>query len=78
MEDKECKIMICPKEKCTGCEACYCVCPKNAITMQEDDYGNIYPIIDNNKCIHLFEYSSNENVSFNINYEQIYSITILN
>ena len=44
--------MICSKEKCTGCEACYCVCPKNAITMQEDDYGNIYPIIDNNKCIH--------------------------
>ena len=34
--------MICSKEKCTGCEACYCVCPKNAITMQEDDYGNIY------------------------------------
>ena len=44
--------MICSKEKCTGCEACYCVCPKKAITMQEDDYGNIYPIIDNNKCIH--------------------------
>ena len=44
--------MICSKEKCTGCEACFCVCPKNAITMQEDDYGNIYPIIDNNKCIH--------------------------
>ena len=25
--------------------------------------------ICDNKCIHLFEYSSNENVSFNINYE---------
>ena len=48
--------MICSKEKCTGCEACFCVCPKNAITMQEDDYGNIYPIIDNNKCIKSNEY----------------------
>lgn len=43
--------MICEREKCTGCFACYNVCPKGAINMVEDIYGYIYPIIDKNKCI---------------------------
>ncbi len=43
--------MICDKTNCTGCFACYNVCPKNAITMQEDEYGYIYPIINDEKCI---------------------------
>ena len=43
--------MICEKNKCSGCYACYNICPKNAITMIEDEYENIYPQIDENKCI---------------------------
>ena len=43
--------MICEKSKCTGCSACLNICPKNAISMIEDDYGNIYPNIDSIKCI---------------------------
>lgn len=43
--------MICSKEKCTGCFACYNVCPKNCISMVEDEYGYIYPRIDEEKCI---------------------------
>ena len=43
--------MICEKKECTGCFACYNVCPKGAIKMEEDDFGNIYPIIDKDKCI---------------------------
>ena len=43
--------MICPKEKCTGCFACHNICPKNAINMVEDEFGYIYPIIDDKKCI---------------------------
>ena len=43
--------MICPKNKCTGCFACYNICPQNAIKMVEDDYGYIYPVIDKNRCI---------------------------
>ena len=35
--------MICDKEKCTGCFACYNICPKNAIKMEEDEHGFIYP-----------------------------------
>lgn len=43
--------MVCDKEKCTGCSACFNVCPKQAITMQSDELGNIYPVIDKSKCI---------------------------
>ena len=43
--------MICDKSKCTGCFACYNICPKNAIEMIEDENGFLYPEIDNKKCI---------------------------
>lgn len=42
---------ICNKHDCTGCFACHNVCPKNAIEMKEDEYGRIYPVIDQKKCI---------------------------
>lgn len=38
-------------EHCTGCQACRVACPTNAITMQENKKGNIYPIVDENLCI---------------------------
>ncbi len=43
--------MLCEKKSCTGCSACYNICKKNAITISEDEYGNIYPQIDESKCI---------------------------
>lgn len=39
------------KKDCCGCMACYNVCPKNAIIIQEDEYGFKYPKIDANKCV---------------------------
>lgn len=41
---------ICKKEKCTGCFACYNVCPQKCIQMKEDKLGYIYPKIDETKC----------------------------
>lgn len=43
--------MICKKENCTGCFACYNICPQNAIEMKEDEFGAIYPEIIKEKCI---------------------------
>lgn len=43
--------MICEKEKCSGCSACYAVCPVDAITMQQDEEGFLYPKINEEKCI---------------------------
>ena len=39
------------KTNCTGCGACYNVCPVGAITMQGDEYGFYKPVIDKAKCI---------------------------
>ena len=36
---------------CTGCGACKLSCPVNAITMEENEKGFLYPVIDKNKCI---------------------------
>lgn len=39
------------KEDCCACGACLNICPKQAIRMELDKYGFIYPVIDIAKCI---------------------------
>ena len=36
---------------CCGCGACENVCPKQAIAMQYDKEGFLYPVLDESKCI---------------------------
>lgn len=38
-------------KKCTGCHACYSVCPKKAINMVTDDEGFLIPSIKHESCI---------------------------
>lgn len=40
------------KEQCCACGACVSRCPKEAITLVADKYGNYYPLIDSQRCIH--------------------------
>lgn len=47
---KDIPVLYNRKEECCGCAACYAVCPKNAIRMQEDEEGFDYPIIKEEKC----------------------------
>lgn len=39
------------KAKCTGCEACFNICPTKAISMSADEEGFLYPEIDEKACI---------------------------
>lgn len=39
------------KSHCTGCTACYNICPVNAISLSRDGQGFVIPVIDNGKCI---------------------------
>lgn len=39
------------KKDCCGCWACYNICPKSAISMQQDNEGFYYPVINNDLCI---------------------------
>lgn len=38
------------KDLCTGCDACYNICPENCIEMVVDEKGFRYPKVDYNKC----------------------------
>ena len=42
------------KENCCGCTACYAICPKSAISMQSDNEGFDYPVINDSKCIRCY------------------------
>lgn len=39
------------KKDCCGCWACYNICPKSAISMQQDNEGFNYPVINNDLCV---------------------------
>lgn len=42
---------ICELSKCTGCSACLNICGKNAISMQVDDFGFKYPVVESSLCV---------------------------
>ena len=43
---------IVSKSKCSGCHACFNICPKDAITMIPDENGFKYPQTNDDLCIH--------------------------
>ncbi len=44
-------IHITKKSSCCGCTACFNICPKNAISMQPDEEGFLYPVVDQREYI---------------------------
>ena len=38
-------------ENCCGCSACKSICPKDAISMESDTLGFLYPKVNLDKCI---------------------------
>lgn len=50
---KECieQVKLCEHEKCTGCSACFSICPTNSIMMKEDSYAEMHPFINDKTCI---------------------------
>lgn len=51
MSDTKQIVLFETKDKCCGCGACMNICPKHAIEMIEDEYGFLYPRIDEDKCV---------------------------
>lgn len=39
------------KNNCCGCSACEQICPKNAVKMEPDNEGFLYPVIDGSLCV---------------------------
>lgn len=44
-------IEIKDKKNCSGCSACYSICPKNCIEMKADEEGFLYPNVNKDLCI---------------------------
>mgnify|MGYP003466595112 FL=1 len=44
-------INIVDKKNCCGCSACVQRCPKQCISLVEDNEGFLYPVVDNEICI---------------------------
>ena len=40
-----------PIKECTGCSACLHICPKSCINMVPDNYGFLYPHINDENCV---------------------------
>ena len=51
MINREIPVLYERKEDCCGCTACYAICPQEAITMEPDEEGFLYPVIDAGKCV---------------------------
>ncbi|MGL5435341.1 MAG: 4Fe-4S dicluster domain-containing protein [Lachnospiraceae bacterium] len=43
------------RENCCGCSACYASCPVKAITMEPDEEGFLYPMVNSNKCVRCYK-----------------------
>ena len=43
-------IHIDEKRECSGCTACACSCPQGCISMQKDEEGFKYPVVDESRC----------------------------
>lgn len=48
---KKIPVLYHDKQECCGCTACCSVCPKQAITMETDTEGYLYPRVDERKCV---------------------------
>ena len=44
-------IRISDTSLCSGCSACYAVCPKGAVSMKSDRLGFMYPEVDSDLCV---------------------------
>ena len=55
MSEKNIPVLYERKELCCGCTACYAICPKNAITMEPDEEGFLYPVVNEEKCVRCYQ-----------------------
>ncbi len=39
------------RSDCCGCSACYAICPVGAISMDPDEEGYLYPVVDASLCV---------------------------
>ena len=53
--DKDYPDLVPEKDECCGCGGCYSVCPAGAISMEPDNEGFLYPVVNKEKCIRCYK-----------------------
>ncbi len=48
-------VLYVNRKDCCGCTACYTVCPTQAVSMQPDEEGFLYPVVDAEKCTRCYQ-----------------------
>lgn len=63
-------MKICEDNKCTGCGACENACALGCISLKEDNYGELHPVIDKSKCTNckLCKKSCPNNIELDFHY----------
>ena len=51
------QVHLTDKVECTGCSACYAICPQNCIEMKFDHHGFKHPVINTTSCINCYKCS---------------------
>ncbi|SKB63926.1 4Fe-4S dicluster domain-containing protein [Lachnospiraceae bacterium] len=51
VDNKKTPTLYTKKEDCCGCYACENMCPVNAIKMEPDETGFMYPLINADICV---------------------------
>lgn len=68
------------KLECAGCRMCEQICPKNAIKMEEDEYGFLSPVVNEKLCINcglcIKKCPQRNNVERNIENQTAYAAKI--
>lgn len=72
-------IRITDPTQCCGCTACESICNHNAITMQPDKLGFLYPVVDESKCVDcglcekVCAFNENYDISNNLTQPEAYA-----
>lgn len=54
-KDRKIPVLFRDKQECCGCTACCSICPNQAIVMEPDVEGYLYPKIDDSKCVRCYQ-----------------------
>ncbi len=45
------RLMETKRKDCVGCHGCFAICPVHAISMERNEEGFLYPVVDEEKCV---------------------------
>lgn len=55
MKERGLPVLFENKEDCCGCSLCFALCPVGAISMEADEYGFLYPMVIENRCVRCYK-----------------------